>query len=68
MAAGKINGMTTSNIRIDILVDDDPNYDCAKTADDVVSILRHLANRFEQGYNPMDSDEYPVPGAKVDYH
>jgi hypothetical protein len=66
MAAGQINGMTTSNVRIDIGVDTNPNYG-AKSAADIARILRELADKFESGNNPYTWIN-GVEGASVDYH
>jgi hypothetical protein len=65
--AGKINGTTTSNIRIDICVDDNPNFG-AKSGAEVATILRKLAEKFEAGHLPMNFNEHAVEGASVDYH
>lgn len=63
--AGQINGMTTSNIRIDITVDDNPDFG-AKSGREVADILRQLADKFEAGINPMTWNN-GVDGAAVDY-
>jgi hypothetical protein len=74
MAATQINGITTSNIRIDIQVDDRPNIG-VKSGTEVASILRQLADHFEAGHRPnlpvlIGKWEYPhvVNGANIDYH
>lgn len=67
MAAIQINGLTTSNIRIDIGVDDNPNYG-AKSGAEVAAILRELADKFEAGHAPMSWNEHSVKGASVDWH
>jgi hypothetical protein len=44
MAATQINGTTTSNIRVDICVDDNPKYG-AKSGAEVAAILRKSSRR-----------------------
>jgi hypothetical protein len=53
MAATEINGITTSCLRIEILVDSRDQMGC-KSGKDVADVLRHLADRFEagEGYFP----------------
>lgn len=65
--AGQINGRTTSNICIDILVDDNPNFG-AKSGAEVATILRNLADVFEAGNLPDSYGEHAVDGASLDYH
>ena len=67
MAATTINGLETSNIRIDILADDRPGIG-VKSGADVAAILRALADKFEAGKKPMCWNEDSVPGASVDWH
>lgn len=67
MAATQINGIVTSNIRVDILVDDAPNFG-AKSGAEVATILRQLADKFDHGKIPMSHNEDSVRGAIVDYH
>jgi hypothetical protein len=48
MAATKINDMTTSCLRVEILVDDRNQMGC-KSGQDVADVLRQLADQFEAG-------------------
>lgn len=74
--AGQINGMTTSNIRIDVCVDDKPERGATNAAE-VAKILRDLADKFEAGHKPNLPTEvsegdwqylHTVEGCSVDYH
>lgn len=67
MAAIRINGLETSNLRIDICCDDRPGIG-AKSGDDVARILRELADKFAAGKTPMCWSEDSVQGASVDWH
>jgi hypothetical protein len=73
--AGTINGITTSNIRLDIPVSDDPKRG-VQNAEEVASILRQLADLFEAGHKPNLPTEvtegdwqylHSVEGVGVDY-
>ena len=64
MAAVKINNFTTTCIRIHIGCDARKGMG-AQSGEQVASILRELAEKFEAGENPMMLSE--VSGVDVDY-
>jgi len=73
MAATKINGTTTSCLRVEVLVDDRAQMGC-KSGQDVADVLRALADRFEAGesYIPGctledEQGNHYGPCASVDY-
>ena len=67
MAAVAINGYPTTCIRVDIVCDADGARG-ATSGEEVASILREVADKFEAGKRPMQWNEDSVGGASVDWY